>query len=70
MGFFDVLGKIGKGAMNSLEEFNAEFESLKIRFADKNEDELLRILKSGDPKEKVVAHRLLKEKYGYSNKDA
>ncbi|THA20649.1 transposase, partial [Histophilus somni] len=46
MGFWDTVGTLAKGAVNSMNEYNAEFEARKKRMEAKSSDELWRIVKS------------------------
>lgn len=46
MSFGDSLGTAAKGAMNKVNEYNAEMQALKLRMESKSSDELRRIIKN------------------------
>ncbi|OOF42230.1 hypothetical protein BKK49_03175 [Rodentibacter rarus] len=48
MGFLDGLGSLAKGALNSLNEYNAEIQALKEELSDKSSSELRSIVKNDD----------------------
>lgn len=68
MGLWDSLGSLAKGAMNSVNEYNAEIDSLKSSFRQEDDDYLKRKVRNGSTKEKIAAGFILKERgYDVSN---
>lgn len=64
MGFFKELAK---GAMNSLNEYNAEMKALKLRMEAKSTEELMKIVKSegffgSSEKDKKMAYLVLRQR--------
>ena len=62
MGFWDKVGSVAKGAMNSIEAHNAEVHELTGRFRDEDESWLRRKLTNGSTAEKMAAAKVLKER--------
>ncbi|WP_424406538.1 transposase [Pasteurella sp. PK-2025] len=67
MGFWDSVGSLAKGAVNSINEYNAEFQARKEKMEAKSNDELWRIVKDdgffGSSKDdKKMAYYVLKQR--------
>lgn len=68
MGLWDTVGSLAKGAMNQVNEYNAEMQELKSKMEGKSNDELRRIVKSGggflgaSDKERKMAYYVLKQR--------
>ncbi|BBJ63359.1 transposase [Enterobacter cloacae] len=68
MGFWDIAGKIVKGAANALEEKANEMHAIKLRLESKSSEDLKRIIKSegffgsASNSEKSIAMKILKER--------
>lgn len=68
MGFWDAVGNVAKGAMNSVEAFNAEVRELTENYQREDDDFLKRKLRSGSNAQKAAATKVLKER-GYGSSD-
>lgn len=68
MGFWDSVGNAAKGAINSLEEHNAEVKELANRYQREDFDFLKEKFKFGSATQKIAACQVLKER-GYDGSD-
>lgn len=68
MGFWDSVGTLAKGAVNSINEYNAEFQARKEKMEAKSNDELWRIVKDdggffgASQDDKKMAYYVLKQR--------
>jgi len=66
MGFWNVVGDIGKGLLNEVKETGAKANSLKDEYQDYSDERLKRLVKDGSTAEKMAAASVLKQR-GYGS---
>lgn len=62
MGFWSTIGSATKGVANSIEKMNQESLELSEAYRNKENEFLIRTLKTGSMTEKMAASKILKER--------
>ncbi|WP_448124209.1 hypothetical protein [Pseudomonas veronii] len=62
MGFWNVVGEIGKGLLNEVKETGAKANSLKDEYQDYSDDRLKSLVRDGRTAEKMAAASILKQR--------
>lgn len=69
MGFWDTVGKVGKGVVDHVNERSQQIQAHKARLSPQSDEKLMEIAKSTSAwvssDEKFAANQLLKERRGY-----
>ena len=66
MGFWNVVGGIGKAVLNEVKETSAKANSLKDEYQDYSDERLKKLLRDGRNAEKLAAGSVLKQR-GYGS---
>lgn len=62
MGFWSVVGEIGKSILSEVKETGAKAVSLKDEYQDYSDDRLKKLLRDGRTAEKMAAGSVLKQR--------
>jgi len=62
MGFWNVVGEIGKGLLNEVKETGAKANSLKDECQDYSDDRLKSLVRDGRTAEEMAAASILKQR--------